>query len=270
MKSDLKAIFSSVLMIAWLLGCSGPASQPQPATPAASTSVSSPPQPSVPAGPPRPTVVAFGDSLTAGLGVSRDRSYPADLQRELDARGYRYRVVNLGISGNTTKDGVLRIPEVLKYHPSVVIVAFGGNDGLRGLPIHDTEMNLSAIIVAMQNVHAKVILGGITLPPNYGSDYIAKFNAIYRKESKVYHVPLLPFMLKDVYGVPGSMQDDGIHPTAQGCKQVAKNFLPLLLPLLRKPAHKYATLHLPNPAPPLAASACPQCGAQSQTVRVDR
>jgi acyl-CoA thioesterase-1 len=101
-------------------------------------------------------------------------------------------------------------------------------------------MNLSAIISAMQDAHAKVILGGITLPPNYGSDYIAKFNAIYLKESKVYHVPLLPFMLKGVYGVAGSMQDDGIHPTAQGCKQVAKNFLPLLLPMLHKPAHDHA------------------------------
>ena len=128
--------------------------------------------------------MAFGDSLTAGHGVNRDESYPADLQRDLDARGYRYRVINLGISGNTTKDGVLRIPEVLQYHPSVVIVAFGGNDGLRGLPIRDTETNLFAIISAMQDAHAKVILGGITLPPNYGSDYIAKFNAIYVKESK--------------------------------------------------------------------------------------
>ncbi|MHB1794992.1 MAG: arylesterase [Acidobacteriaceae bacterium] len=242
MKPDLKYVFSSVLMIAWLLGCSGSASQPQPIAPAEPTSVSSPPQPSEPAAPPRPVIVAFGDSLTAGLGVGRDQSYPADLQRDLDARGYRYHVVNLGISGNTTKDGVLRLPEVLEYHPSVVIVAFGGNDGLRGLPIRDTEMNLSAILVALQDAHAKVILGGITLPPNYGSDYIAKFNAIYVKASKVYHVPLLPFMLKDVYNVPGSMQDDDIHPTAQGCKQVAKNFLPLLLPMLQKPTHDQARL----------------------------
>jgi acyl-CoA thioesterase I len=227
-------------MIAWLLGCSGSNSQPRPAASTgsipASAPVSSPPQPS---GSPRPTIVAFGDSLTAGLGVDHNENYPSNLQRDLDARGYRYRVINLGISGNTTKDGVLRIPEVLQYHPSIVIVAFGGNDGLRGLPIRDTEMNLSAIISAMQDAHAKVILGGITLPPNYGSDYIAKFNAIYVKESKVYHVPLLPFMLKDVYNVPGSIQEDGIHPTAQGCKQVAKNFLPLLLPMLQRPVHEH-------------------------------
>ena len=242
-KLDLKYVFSSVLMIAWLIGCGRANSQPQPVAPVASSSVSPPPQPSEPAAPPRPTIVAFGDSLTAGLGVSRDESYPAELQGELDARGYNYRVVNEGISGNTSKDGVLRIQEVLKFHPSVVIVAFGGNDGLRGLPIRDTEMNLSAIIAAMQDAHAKVILGGITLPPNYGSNYIAKFNAIYVKESKAHRMPLLAFMLKGVYDVPGSMQDDGIHPTEQGCRQVARNFLPLLLPLLQKPVPNHATPH---------------------------
>ena len=248
MKPDLKIIVSSVLMIAWLLGCNRSNSQPQPAASTESTHasapVSSPQQPSTPFDSSLPTIVAFGDSLTAGHGVNRDESYPADLQRDLEARGYRYRVINLGISGNTTKDGVLRIPEVLKYHPSVVIVSFGGNDGLRGLPIRDTEMNLFAIISAMQDAHAKVILGGITLPPNYGSDYIAKFNAIYVKASKQYHVPMLPFMLKGVYGVPSSMQGDGIHPTAQGCKQVAKNFLPLLLPLLHKPTHVHMQPHV--------------------------
>lgn len=183
----------------------------------------------------RPVIVAFGDSLTAGYGVNSEESYPADLQSDLDARGYHYRVVNEGVSGNTSKDGVLRIPEILKFHPSIVIVAFGGNDGLRGIPIRDTEMNLQTIISNLQDAHAKVILGGITLPPNYGRQYIAQFNAIYRKEAVTFHIPLLPFMLKGVYGVPGSMQGDGIHPTAKGCRQVAKNFLPLLLPLLHKP-----------------------------------
>ncbi|MES2219555.1 MAG: arylesterase [Acidobacteriota bacterium] len=241
MKPNLKAFLSTVLMIAWLLGCNGSNPQPQQATSTESTPAATVPLPQPTAAPvdsSLPTVVAFGDSLTAGHGVSRNESYPANLQRDLDALGYRYRVINLGISGNTTKDGVLRIPEVLKFHPSVVIVAFGGNDGLRGLPIRDTEANLFAIITAMQKAPAKVILGGITLPPNYGSDYIEKFNAIYAKASKQYHVPLLPFMLKGVYGVPGSMQDDGIHPTAEGCKQVAKNFLPLLLPMLRTPARE--------------------------------
>lgn len=243
-KANLMFLFSSVLMIAWLTGCSSASSQPPLATPSESSSVSLPLTPSDP-GPAaiRPVIVAFGDSLTAGYGVNSDQSYPANLQRDLDARGYHYRVVNEGVSGNTSKDGVLRTPEITALHPAVVIVAFGGNDGLRGLPIRETEMNLSTIIAAMQDANAKVILGGITLPPNYGSDYIAKFNAIYVKESGVYHVPLLPFMLKGVYGVPGSMQQDGIHPTAQGCRQVARNFLPLLLPLLQKPARTHAVPH---------------------------
>lgn len=222
-------------MIAWLTGCS--AEKPlQQAT--SSIQTASAPSQSTPAEPAatdaRPVIVAFGDSLTAGYGVSPQQSYPSDLERDLNTLGYHYRVVNEGISGNTSKDGVLRIPKVLQFHPSVVIVAFGGNDGLRGLPIRDTEMNLKTIISKLQNAHVKVILGGITLPPNYGSDYISQFNAIYKKETAEYRVPLLPFMLKGVYDVPGYMQNDGIHPTAQGCQQVARNFLPLLLPLLHK------------------------------------
>lgn len=182
----------------------------------------------------RPVVVAFGDSLTAGYGTDGGESYPDYLQRELDARAYRYRVINEGISGNTSKDGVLRLPEIISLHPAVVIVAFGGNDGLRGVPIMDSQMNLETIISTLQDKHAKVILGGITLPPNYGHDYIEKFNRMYRQQAQDYHVPLLPFMLKNAYGVPGSMQNDGIHATANGNRQVARNFLPLLLPLLQK------------------------------------
>lgn len=186
----------------------------------------------------RPAIVAFGDSLTAGYGAPADESYPAYLQRDLNARGYDYRVLNAGISGNTSKDGVVRVVEIAAMHPAIVIVAFGGNDGLRGIPIIDTEMNLSTIISALQDAHAKVILGGITLPPNYGKAYIAKFNAMYRKEAQLYHVPLVPFMLKGAYGVPGDIQSDGIHATGQGNRQVAKNFLPVLLPLLHKtPQH---------------------------------
>lgn len=192
------------------------------------------PQPATSQKDTRPLIVAFGDSLSAGYGTTAGESYPDYLQLDLNARGYHYHVVNEGISGNTSKDGVIRLPKIVALHPAVVIVDFGGNDGLRGNPILDTEMNLSTIISALQDAHVKVILGGITLPPNYGSEYIAQFNAMYKKQADDYHVPLLPFMLKDVYGVPGSMQSDGIHATAKGNQQVARNFLPLLLPLLHK------------------------------------
>lgn len=183
----------------------------------------------------RPVIVAFGDSLTAGYGTNIGESYPDDLQRDLDARGYKYHVVNAGISGDTTKDGVERLPAVVALHPKIVVVAFGGNDGLRGLPIASTRENLSKIVSTLQTAGAKIVLGGITMPPNYGPDYIQQFNDTYALLAKQYHAPLLPFLLKGVYGVPGGMQDDGMHATASGNKTVAQNILPLLLPLLKKP-----------------------------------
>lgn len=184
----------------------------------------------------RPLIVASGDSLTAGYGTNAGESYPDYLQRDLNARGYHYRVVNEGISGNTSKDGVTRVRKIAAMHPAAVIVAFGGNDGLRGIPISDTETNLNTILSTLQDAHINVILGGITLPPNYGRAYISRFDAMYAKLAKTYHVPLLPFMLQGVYGTPGDMQNDGTHATAKGNQQVAKNFLPLLLPLLHKTA----------------------------------
>jgi acyl-CoA thioesterase-1 len=182
----------------------------------------------------RPVVIAFGDSLTAGYGADTGDSYPDYLQKDLEAKGYHYQVINQGVSGNTTKDGVDRLPDALALKPALVIVAFGGNDGLRGLPITSTRTNLDQIVSTLLHSGAKVVLGGITLPPNYGADYIMQFNKSYVLLAEKYHVPLLPFLLKDVYGVPGSMQADGIHATSQGNEQVAKNLLPLILPLLKK------------------------------------
>jgi acyl-CoA thioesterase I len=182
----------------------------------------------------RPVIVAFGDSLTAGYGAAPGESYPDYLQRNLDQAGYHYRVANLGVSGNTTKDGVDRLKDVLALKPAVVIVAFGGNDGLRGLPIEATRKNLDEIVSMLTASGTKVVLGGITLPPNYGPDYIKQFNETYEMLAKKFHAPLLPFLLIKVYGTPGSMQADGIHATAQGNQQVARNLLPLLTPLLKK------------------------------------
>lgn len=191
------------------------------------------PRPSVP---PRPVPVldCFGDSITAGYGVEPGHAYPDDLQLDLDARGYHYRVVNSGISGNTTKDGVARLPEIVRIHPGIVIVEFGGNDGLRGIPIADTRHNLDTIVATLIRSGSKVVLAGITLPPNYGPDYIRQFDETYRLAAAKYHAPLLPMLYADVYTVPGAMQEDGIHPTAKGAQLVADHFLPLLLPLLRK------------------------------------
>jgi acyl-CoA thioesterase I len=182
----------------------------------------------------RPVIVAFGDSLTAGFGADTGDSYPDYLEKDLNAMGYHYQVINQGISGNTTKDGVDRLPDALRLKPVVVIVAFGGNDGLRGLPIASTRENLDRIVSTLLDSGAKVVLGGITLPPNYGPDYIRQFNQTYALLAAKYHVPMLPFLLKNVYGVPGGMQADGIHATDQGNAQVAKNLLPLIVPALKK------------------------------------
>jgi acyl-CoA thioesterase I len=182
----------------------------------------------------RPVIVAFGDSLTAGYGAAHGESYPDYLQQDLDKAGYHYRVANLGVSGNTTKDGVDRLKDVLALKPVVVIVAFGGNDGLRGLPIDVTRKNLEQIVSTLSTSGTKVVLGGITLPPNYGPDYIRQFNETYALLAKKFHAPLLPFLLIKVYGTPGSMQADGIHATAQGNQQVALNLLPLITQLLKK------------------------------------
>jgi acyl-CoA thioesterase I len=182
----------------------------------------------------RPLIVCFGDSLTAGYGAEFGKSYPDYLQADLDAKGYHYRVVNQGISGNTTKDGVERVDSVVAMKPAVVVVEFGGNDGLRGLRIEDSRSNLDKIVATLKASGTKVVLDGISLPPDYGPDYIKQFNETYALLAKKYNVPLLPFLLKDVFGVDGMMQRDNTHATAEGNKVVADNVLPLILPLLKK------------------------------------
>lgn len=203
------------------------ATQPQPEAPAPATKPADTPDN-------RPVLVCFGDSLTAGYGADPGESYPDYLQTDLDSRGFHYRVVNEGISGNTTKDGVERMSAVLALKPSVVVVEFGGNDGLRGLPIADSRANLDKIISTLKASGAKVTLAGITLPPDYGLDYIKQFDETYTLLAKKHHIPMLPFLLKGVYGVNGMMQTDETHATAAGNKIVADNILPLVLPLLKK------------------------------------
>jgi len=182
----------------------------------------------------RPVIVCFGDSLTAGYGTDLGQSYPDYLQTDLNAEGYNYRVVNEGISGNTTKDGVVRLDRVLALKPVVVVVEFGGNDGLRGLRIEDSRTNLDKIVGTLKASGTKVVLAGITLPPDYGPDYIKQFNDTYAMLAAKYRVPILPFLLKGVFGVDGMMQADRTHATSAGNQIVAKNVLPLVTPLLKK------------------------------------
>jgi acyl-CoA thioesterase I len=182
----------------------------------------------------RPVLVCYGDSITAGLGLADGQAYPDDLQKLLDDRGYHYKVVNQGTSGATTKDALAGLPYVLRLHPAVVIVEFGGNDGLRGLPVADTRSNLDQVLTGLERAHIKVLLAGITLPPDYGPDYIRSFDAIFRDLAAKHHVAFVPMLYKDLIHVPGTIQGDGIHPTAKGSAIIANTLYPVLRPLLRK------------------------------------
>jgi acyl-CoA thioesterase I len=179
-------------------------------------------------------LVCFGDSITAGLGLDESQSYPEALRPLLIAQGYHYTVLNRGTSGATTKDAVDDLPSILALHPSVVIVEFGGNDGLRGLPLNQTTHNLDQILSALQSAHVRVLLAGITLPPNYGPDYIKSFQQVYSTMAARHHVAFVPMIYKDLINVPGTIQPDGIHPTAKGAQILAKTLLPALKPLLQQ------------------------------------
>lgn len=183
---------------------------------------------------PRPAIACFGDSLTAGLGLDDGQSYPALLQKEIDAHGYRYQVENLGVSGETTQDGLARMGMVLAEKPAIVVLEFGANDGLRGQPVPNIERNLAAMIDSFQKAGIKLVLAGITLPPNYGAEYISRFDAMYRSLATQYKVPLIPFLLVNVAGNPRLMQRDGMHPNAQGTQIVSRTVLRVLEPLMQR------------------------------------
>ena len=180
------------------------------------------------------TLVCFGDSITAGYGLDASQSYPAALEPLLSKRGFHYRVVNQGVSGNTTKDAVARVSSIVALHPEVVVVEFGGNDGLRGLPLDTTRRNLDSVLTTLQAAKIRILLVGITLPPNYGADYIKSFNAVYRDAASKHHLSIMPMLYDGIYTVPGTIQEDGIHPTVKGSELIAEHMLPLLTPLLRK------------------------------------
>jgi acyl-CoA thioesterase-1 len=184
----------------------------------------------------RPLLVCFGDSITAGYGLQAGQAYPEALQRKLDRSGYNYKVENEGTSGATTKDAVAELPSILKLHPEVVLVEFGGNDGLRGLPLDQTRRNLDTVLTGLENAHVRILLAGITLPPNYGPDYIHPFESIFRDLAASHHAAFVPMIYKDLVNVPNSIQGDGIHPTAKGSEIIADTLFPALKPLLKKTA----------------------------------
>lgn len=182
----------------------------------------------------RPVIVAFGDSLSAGYGAETGSSYPDFLQKELDAAGYSYRVVNQGISGDTTSGGLARVGQAIALRPYLVILELGGNDGLRGLPLAVTSENLDRMITAFKEAGAKVVLAGMTLPRNYGPDYVRDFEQMYPDLEKKHKIARMRFLLDGVVLQKGLMQQDQIHPTAAGNKIVAHNVYEVIAPLLEK------------------------------------
>src|SRR5215510_1782007 len=181
----------------------------------------------------RPVILAFGDSLSAGYGVPRGAGYPERLQQKLDTLGYKYHVVNMGISGDTTSGGISRLKAALDQKPSIVILELGANDGLRGLPIDRMRANLDQMVIAFQKAGAKVILAGMTLPRNYGEAYVKSFEGVFRDLAKKYNLPLIPFFLEGVAGVPRYTLEDLIHPNADGYVRVTDIVMKTLEPLLK-------------------------------------
>jgi len=177
-------------------------------------------------------VVCLGDSLTEGYGLTPEQSYPSLLERMLRERGHAVRVVNAGVSGSTSASASSRLRWQLRSRPDVVVIALGGNDGLRGVDVAATESNLSAAIDLAKQSGARVLLAGMRMPPNYGPEYTAKFAAVFPALAKKHGVALLPFLLEGVAANPELNLPDGIHPNARGTEIVARNVLAALQPLL--------------------------------------
>jgi len=247
----VKKRWLSLFIVAVCLACAavsiacGPAAPTQEQRAATATGSDSGPGPAPAAKPAlpahqdeRPVIVTFGDSLTAGVA---GRSYPDDLQDLLDANGFNYRVDNQGVSGDTTTDGLARIDNVLFEHPALVILEFGGNDGLRGIPVDSTRSNLQQLIERLKSARIPLVLLGITLPPNYGPEYVKPFTAMFPELARQYHLSYMPFLLLHVYQHHELMQPDGIHPSGEGNKIVARDVFNLIRPMLSQRGKRAGT-----------------------------
>lgn len=178
-------------------------------------------------------IIIIGDSLTEGLGVEKNKAYPALLQEKMDQQKMKYQVVNSGVSGSTTASAVGRVKWVLSSKPDVVILALGANDGLRGVPVKESEKNLqSAIDMLIDKKVKKIILLGVLMPPNYGKSYTEEFKKMYIQLSKKNKVSLIPFILDEVAGNPQLNQADGIHPNEKGHQVIAEKLFPKIKGLL--------------------------------------
>ncbi|MEM8486422.1 MAG: arylesterase [Bacteroidota bacterium] len=180
------------------------------------------------------SILIFGDSITAGYGLSTEEAFPALIQEKLDARGWAFTVINGGLSGDTSAGGLRRIKWMLRTPVDVFVLELGGNDGLRGTPPEATRQNLQAIIneVKAANSETKIILAGMQIPPNLGQEYTEAFKDVFPDIAEANDAVLIPFLLDRVGGIPELNLPDGIHPTAEGHKLVAENVWEILEPLL--------------------------------------
>lgn len=180
----------------------------------------------------RPTVVFLGDSLTAGYGLAEAEAFPALVAAKLADEGRPIRLVNAGVSGDTSSGGLARLDWLLQQKPEVLVLGLGANDALRGLPLDQLEANLREIVVRAQAAGATVVLLGMQITPNLGPDYASGFAAIYSRLAAELEVPLVPFLLDGVAADPALNQADGIHPTAEGQRRVAENVFAVLEPVV--------------------------------------
>ncbi|MGB5188483.1 arylesterase [Robiginitalea sp.] len=228
--------FSYIFCLICVFGCrESPATnapQDATATPVEESAVSE----STPAG----TILFFGDSLTAGLGLNPNLAFPGLVQQRLDSLGYSYQVINAGLSGETTASGKNRLGWVLNQPVDIFVLELGANDGLRGIPLTETRKNLIAMIGQVRAKYPEVVivLAGMQLPPNMGPEYTDDFRSMFPELAESEDVLLIPFLLQNVGGIPELNQEDGIHPTEAGHKIVAENVWVVLQQAVRSPGRK--------------------------------
>ena len=179
-------------------------------------------------------VLAFGDSLTAGYGVKNEESYPSKLQEKISSAGFPHKVVNAGVSGDTTAGGVRRIRWLMKHEPEIVILALGANDGLRGLSIDEMRKNLEVMITICREHNAQILLAGMKALPNYGEDYMREFETVFPELAEKHDLIFLPFLLEGVAGEREYTQSDGLHPLASGYSIITDLVWQRLKPMLKK------------------------------------
>lgn len=237
-------------------GCSRPERD---ATPPLETAADRPIDAPVPAQA-RPRVVFLGDSLTAGYGLPKEQSVPSLIQKQLDAEGYDYEVVNHGVSGDTSAGGVSRLDWALDGDVRVLVLELGANDGLRGLPVESTKANLSDIITRAKARGVTVLLTGMEAPPNHGPLYTQQFRQLFADLAREHEVAFVPFYLEGVAGNPALNISDGIHPNAEGAAIVRQTVWKALRPLLERDRLEEVRRKAPASAPGASARPRPSLG----------